>query len=97
VTVTFNDQKFSILRTELVCFVWISEQTAIISLHNINWLVFIAEMESVYCAVRTGYLTLIVERVSSASVEGSEVRSASSSVQSSKILRSAHRVHLCVL
>ena len=35
-----------------MCFVWISEQTAIISLYNINWLVFIAEMECVYCAVR---------------------------------------------
>ena len=28
-----------------MCFVWISEQTAIISLYNINWLVFITEME----------------------------------------------------
>ena len=26
-----------------MCFVWISEQTAIISLYNINWLVFITE------------------------------------------------------
>jgi hypothetical protein len=26
-----------------VCFVWISEQTAIISLHNINWMVFITD------------------------------------------------------
>jgi hypothetical protein len=39
-----------------MCFVWISEQTAIISLYSINWLVFITEMESVYCAVRTGSL-----------------------------------------
>ena len=39
-----------------MCFVWISEQTAIISLYNINWLVFITETESVYCAVRTGSL-----------------------------------------
>ena len=39
-----------------MCFVWIWEQTAIISLYNINWLVFITETESVYCAVRTGYL-----------------------------------------
>jgi hypothetical protein len=37
-----------------MCFVWISEQTAIISLCNINWLVFITETECVYCAVRTG-------------------------------------------
>jgi hypothetical protein len=35
-----------------MCFVWISEQTAINSLYNINWLVFITETECVYCAVR---------------------------------------------
>jgi len=29
-----------------MCFVWIWEQTAIISLYNINWLVFIADTES---------------------------------------------------
>ena len=37
-----------------MCFVWIWEQTAIISLYNINWLVCITETESVYCAVRSG-------------------------------------------
>jgi len=42
-----------------MCFVWISEQTAIISLYNINWLVFITETESVYCAVRPGSMCLI--------------------------------------
>jgi hypothetical protein len=42
-----------------MCFVWISEQTAIISLYSINWLVFVAETECVYCAVQTEYLTLI--------------------------------------
>jgi hypothetical protein len=42
-----------------MCFVWISEQTAIISLYSINWLVFITETEHVYCAVRTGSLNLI--------------------------------------
>jgi hypothetical protein len=40
-------------------FVWISEPTAIIFLYSINWLVFITEMESVYCAVRTEYLNVI--------------------------------------
>jgi len=40
----------------LMCFVWISEQIAIISLYNINWLVCITESECVYCAVRTGSL-----------------------------------------
>ena len=42
-----------------MCSVFISEQTAIISLYKINWLVFITETESVYCAVRTGYLSII--------------------------------------
>jgi hypothetical protein len=39
-----------------MCFVWISEQTALISPYNINWLVFITETECVYCAARTEYL-----------------------------------------
>jgi hypothetical protein len=42
-----------------MCFVWISEQTAIISLYSINWLVFITETECVYCAVRTESLNVI--------------------------------------
>jgi len=37
-----------------MCFVWTWEQTAIISLYNINWLVFIPQTMWVYCAVRTG-------------------------------------------
>jgi len=44
---------------QVMCFVWISEQTAIISLYSINWLVFITETEFVYCAVRTGSLYII--------------------------------------
>jgi hypothetical protein len=39
--------------------VWISEQTAIISLYNINWLVCITETECVYCAVRTVFLCFV--------------------------------------
>ena len=52
----FNIQQFYILprQTVFMCFVWIWEQTAIISLYNINWLVCITETECVYCAVRTG-------------------------------------------
>jgi len=42
-----------------MCFVWISEQTAIVSLYSINWLVFITETESVYCSVRTGSLSIM--------------------------------------
>ena len=41
-----------VLPTLYLCFVWIWEQTAIISLYSINWLVFITETECVYCAVR---------------------------------------------
>jgi len=36
-----------------MCFEWISEQTAIISLYSINLSVFKTEAESVYCSVRT--------------------------------------------
>ena len=35
---------------EFMCFVWIWEQTAIISLNNINLSVFITKADSVYCA-----------------------------------------------
>ena len=42
-----------------LCFVWISEQTAIISLYSINWLVCITERECVYCAVRARSSTTI--------------------------------------
>jgi hypothetical protein len=51
----FNLKKFYGLPTHCSC-VWIWEQTAIISLDSINWLVCITETESVYCAVRTGSL-----------------------------------------
>jgi hypothetical protein len=50
-SLTFSNSTFC-PHTLFVCFVWISEQTAIISLYNINWLVFIRHI--VYCAVRTG-------------------------------------------
>jgi len=39
-----------------MCFAWISEQKAIISLYNINLSVFRTDTESVYWAVRTGSL-----------------------------------------
>jgi len=42
----------------VMCFVWIWEQTAIISLYSINCLVFVTETGSVYCTVRTGYLNI---------------------------------------
>jgi len=45
--------------TVFMCFVWISEQTTIISLYNINWLVFVTKAQCVYCAVRTVSLSVI--------------------------------------
>jgi hypothetical protein len=33
-----------------LCFVWISEQTAVVSLYSINWLVCITEMQCVFTA-----------------------------------------------
>jgi hypothetical protein len=55
---TFNNPTFC-PQSVFMCFVWISEQTAIISLYSINWLVCITETECVYCAVRTGSLYII--------------------------------------
>ena len=43
-----------------MCFVFIWEQTATCATYSINWLVFITEMKSVYCAVRTGFLNKAV-------------------------------------
>ena len=57
-SLTLNNSTFC-PHTVFICFVWISEQTAIISLYNINWLVFITETASVYCAVRTGCCNII--------------------------------------
>ena len=51
-SLTFNNSTFC-PHTVFMCFVWISEQTAIISLYNINWLVSITETKCVYYAVRT--------------------------------------------
>jgi len=42
-----------------MCFVWISEQTVIICLYNINWLVCITETDCFYCTVRPGSLNII--------------------------------------
>jgi len=53
----FNLEKFCVLpHSAFVCFAWISEQTVIISFYTLNLAAFVTEAESVYCAVRTGYL-----------------------------------------
>ena len=57
--VTFNNSTFC-PHSVFMCFVWIWEQTAFISLYYIKWLVFITETERVYCAVRTGSLYIIL-------------------------------------
>jgi hypothetical protein len=48
-TTRFNIQNTHFLSTQyIMCFVWI-----FFTLYSVNWLVFITEMECVYCAVRT--------------------------------------------
>jgi hypothetical protein len=56
-SLTFSNPTFC-PHSVCMCFVWMWEQTAIISLYNINWLVFITKTESVYCAVRTECLNI---------------------------------------
>ena len=53
-SLTFNNSTFC-PHIVFMCFLWISEQTAIISLYNRNGRVFITETECVYCAVRLGF------------------------------------------
>jgi hypothetical protein len=50
-------------QSAFICFVWISEQTAIISLYSINWLVFITDKECIYCAVRVYFNFLITRAI----------------------------------
>ena len=53
--------------TIFMCFVFIWEQTATYATYSINLMVFTTEMESVYCAVRTGSLN---EAFCASSVKG---------------------------
>jgi hypothetical protein len=61
-SLTFNNSTFC-PHSVFMCSVCISEQAAIISLYNINWLAFIAETVCVYCAVRTGSLNARILQV----------------------------------
>ena len=65
-----------------MCFVFIWEQTATCATYDINWLVFITEMKSVYSAVRTGSLN---KAVCASSVK----------VNIATTVRSAHTVFMC--
>jgi len=56
-SLTFNNSTFC-PHNVFMCFV-ISEQTAIISLYSIDWLICITETVCVYCAVRTGSWNVI--------------------------------------
>ena len=56
----FNIQQLYVLPTLCWCFLFIWEQTTTCATYSINWLVFITEMKSVYCGVRTGSLTKAV-------------------------------------
>ena len=57
----FNIQQlYALPHTVFICFVFIWEQTATCATYSINWLVFITQMKSVYCAVRTGVLNKAV-------------------------------------
>jgi len=57
-SLTFSNSTFC-PHSVFMCFVWIWEQTAIISLCNISWLVFITKMQCVYCVVWTGCLCIV--------------------------------------
>jgi hypothetical protein len=57
-TDSLNVTKSCILPTELLYILYVSQKkTMKFFLYSINWLVFITEEASVYCAVRTGSLT----------------------------------------
>ena len=49
----FNIRQLRSAHTVFMCFVFIWGQTATCITYSINWSVFITEMKSVYCAVRT--------------------------------------------
>jgi hypothetical protein len=57
----FNIQQLYVLPTTVfMCLINIWEKTATYATYIINWLVFITEMKSVYCAVRIGSLNKAV-------------------------------------
>ena len=56
-----------------MCSVWISEQAAIISLYSIKRLVFITEMERVYCAIWTEFVVIIKVNITVRGVKSPKV------------------------
>ena len=55
-TTWFSIQKFYVLSTE---YLWILEQTVIITLHSNDWLVFITKIECAYSAAWTETLNIV--------------------------------------
>jgi len=53
-SLTFNNSTFC-PHSVFMCFVWTWEQTAIISLYNINWLFFVMNIRFVLCEVGTDF------------------------------------------
>ena len=87
-----------------MCFVFIWEQTATCATYSINWLVFITEMKSVYCAVRTGSLTKAVcasylkgyNRQSSSRVQNLHLSNEfCTEIKSSNIIKTHARTEIC--
>ena len=59
-TASFNIQKsYDLPHSMLMCFVWISDQAAIVSLYSVKGLVSLKETACVYYAVRAGNLNTI--------------------------------------
>jgi len=58
----FNIQQFYVLPTHCIYVFCVDLRTAIISLYNINWLVFLTETESVYFSVLTGWFVNVTVR-----------------------------------
>jgi len=53
-----------------MCLVWLWEQTAIISLYSINWLVFITQTKCVYCAERNkSFYVIQIKKVSNCELD----------------------------
>ena len=109
---TFNNSTFC-PQSAFMCFVWIWEQTAIISLYSTDWLFFINETKCVYFAVRSTFYVLPTQCVHVFCVDLG-TNSDYFTVQhwlvgfynwdgvcllrgTFYILRSAHTVYLCVL
>ena len=88
-SLTFTNSTFC-PHSVFMCIVWISKQTAIISLYSINWLDFITERERVCLLRLTDWTFKYYPSKAQWSLYVPPVKH-------SQTLRSAHTVYLCVL